>query len=415
MDLKEQSPAPTRAFMMAWVFALAFYFLEYAARSAPAVMIPQLSAAFGTTALGVSAIIGLYYYTYSILSLVAGAALDRYGAQSPISAGVVVLGFGCLLFSVPAALAGDVGRLLQGAGSAFAFTGAVYLASRGFSPRVLATAIGATQCVGMLGGSAGQFAIGPMIEQGIGIHTLWIGLGVLCLLNGVLLFAVTPKETPGAQAKEGVIGSMLKPYKVVFSNPQSYLCGVIAGLLFAPTTIGDMTWGVATFQNDVKFSYHEAVLTASMVPLGWVIGCPLLGWLSDSIGKRKPVIIGGAAFMAIALAQIVFLPSLLPAALGMLFFGIASGAAMIPYSSMKEVNPDRVKGSATGAINFLVFGITAGMGPVYAHLVGKTLANAVDPTVHFRQGGSFWITCTIGAICASFFLRETGRAAQPQL
>jgi len=47
-----------RRYVMAWALALMFYFLEYAARSSPAVMIPQLSAAFGTTAVGVSAIIG---------------------------------------------------------------------------------------------------------------------------------------------------------------------------------------------------------------------------------------------------------------------------------------------------------------------------------------------------------------------
>ena len=53
----------TRAFQIAWGLALFFYFLEYAARSAPAVMIPHLSLAFGTTAVGVSAILGTYYYT----------------------------------------------------------------------------------------------------------------------------------------------------------------------------------------------------------------------------------------------------------------------------------------------------------------------------------------------------------------
>jgi fucose permease len=45
-------------------------------------MIEQLSLAFGTTAVGVSAILGTYYYTYSITSLIAGAALDRAGAKN---------------------------------------------------------------------------------------------------------------------------------------------------------------------------------------------------------------------------------------------------------------------------------------------------------------------------------------------
>jgi len=39
----------TRAFQIAWGLAMCFYFLEYASRSAPAVMIPELTQAFGMT------------------------------------------------------------------------------------------------------------------------------------------------------------------------------------------------------------------------------------------------------------------------------------------------------------------------------------------------------------------------------
>jgi MFS family permease len=412
--LQGQKQPLAKAFVVAWGFALGFYFLEYAVRSSPSVMIPQLSSAFHTTAFKVSTIIGIYYYTYSVLSLVAGAALDHLGAKRTVPVGAVVLGLGCLLFGAPAVVAGDLGRLLQGAGSAFAFTGAVYLAVHGFSARFLATAIGATQCVGMLGGSAGQFVVGPLIAHGLNVRILWVGMGALCLANGVLLFLVTPRQQLGPHAKGGVL-SLIKPFTIVFSNPQSYLCGIVAGLLFTPTTIGDMIWGVAILQKDVQFSYHSAVLAAAMVPLGWVIGCPLLGWLSDFIGRRKPVIIGGATLMAIVFAQMVFMPKFLPATIGLLIFGIASGTAMIPYSTMKEVNPDEVKGSATGAINFLVFGITALLGPIYAHLIGKTLTTASSHALHFRESGSFWIACCVAAVVVSLFLRETGRSVQPKL
>ena len=38
-----------RAYQIAWGLALCFYFLEYASRSAPAVMIEHLVTAFGTS------------------------------------------------------------------------------------------------------------------------------------------------------------------------------------------------------------------------------------------------------------------------------------------------------------------------------------------------------------------------------
>jgi len=249
-----------------------------------------------------------------------------------------------------------------------------------------------------------------MIEHGVGVHLVWVGLGVLILANAALLFVATPKEQFGPHAQEGGFGSLLKPYQIVFSNPQSYLCGAVAGLLFAPTTIGDMIWGVARFQKDLLLSHHEAVLVVSMVPLGWVVGCPLLGWLSDRIGRRKPVIMGSVVVMILAAVQVGFKPLPIPVHIAMFVFGIASGAAMIPYSIIKEVNPDSVKGSATGGINFLVFGITAFIGPIYAKHVGK----GIGLTANFQKGAVFWITCCAAAIVVTFFLRETGRAAKSQ-
>src|SRR6266478_6521652 len=105
-----------KRYIIAWALALVFYFLEYAARSSPAVMIPQLSTAFGATAVGVSAIIGTYYYTYSVTNLVAGVALDRTGGKWVIAIGAFVLAAGCFGFAVSNSVAANLGRLLQGAG-----------------------------------------------------------------------------------------------------------------------------------------------------------------------------------------------------------------------------------------------------------------------------------------------------------
>jgi MFS family permease len=396
-----------RAYQIAWALGLCFYFLEYVSRSAPAVMIEHLSTAFGTTAIGVSAILGTYYYTYSTTSLIAGAALDRLGAKKVVPVGIFILAIGCLLFAISTPAAGYTGRLLQGAGSAFAFTGAVYLAAHGFSGRWLATAIGVTQCIGMLGGAAGQFVVGPWLEHGVAWQSIWHWLGIACVVVGVLLFFVAPSESR-AQSSGSGLASLVRPYAIVFRNPQSYLCGAVAGLLFVPTTIGDMTWGVAFFQRDRMFSYHDAVVTGSLVPLGWVIGCPLMGWLADQMGRRKPALIGGAVVMLLAAALITFSTGHQAAQIGCLVFGIASGAAMIPYTLIKEVNPDEVKGSATGGINFLTFGVTALIGPIFADLLGKGFASTQNHVAHFRQSGLFWLAGIALAICLSAFLRETG-------
>jgi len=399
----------TKYFIIAWVFGLLFYFLDYVLRAAPAVMIPELSKAFGVTTVGLVSIIGTYYYTYSVCSLIAGIALDKFGAKYSVFAGALILGIGSLLFIIANYYAGVTGRLLQGAGCAFAFPGCVYLATKGFSPRSLATAIGFTQCIGMLGGSAGQFVVGPLLSNGMDQKTFWIVGGIVTILVAVGLLMVIPKNEIKQEAVLSVApASFLSPYKIVFSNPQSWLCGIISGLLFAPTTIFAMTWGVAFFQKDRAFDFHAATIACAMVPMGWVFGCPLLGYFTDKIGKRKPVLIGGAILMIISLGQLLFLPELFPAYVSTFMLGVASGAAMIPYSIIKESNPDHVKGSATGAINFITFGVTTLVSPLFSYLFGKTLPAATDKSAHFQSAGLFWIAGIAIAVIVALLLKETG-------
>src|SRR5438034_8834348 len=99
----------------AWLLVAVYYFYQYALRSAPSVMMPQLKEAFGVNALGVSAIVGMFYYGYSPFSLVAGAAIDRFGTRRVVPTGAALVGIGAMLFGTGNVVAANVGRFLQGA------------------------------------------------------------------------------------------------------------------------------------------------------------------------------------------------------------------------------------------------------------------------------------------------------------
>ena len=185
---------------------------------------------------------------------------------------------------------------------------------------------------------------------------------------------------------------------------------MISGLLFAPTTIFAMTWAVAFFEKDKNFVFHDAAITSAMVAFGWVFGCPLLGFITDKIGRRKPVLIGGAIVMILSLLQLIYLPELYPAKISMFILGLGSGAAMIPYSVIKETNPDFVKGSATGAINFITFGVTTLLNPLFSKWFGKSLGLSTG-NLHFQHAILFWISGIVLAILISLLLKETGNKA----
>lgn len=403
------------AAVTAWLLVAVYYFYQYALRSAPSVMMPQLSEAFGVNALGVSAIVGMFYYGYSPFSLVAGTAIDRFGAKRIIPIGAAMVGFGALLFGTGSVAAAHCGRFLQGAGGVFALVGAVYLVTKNFPAASAASFIGATQMFGMAGGSVGQFCVGPLIKQGLPWGQFWIYAGILGLVISGCLLAFLPKEErKSAAAGAGGLASLLVPLRQVFLNPQSILCGLVSGLLFIPTTIFGMTWGVRFLQEARGREYETAVTMAATVPLGWMIGCPLLGFISDRLGRRKPVIFGGTFALLAVLAWVLFGdPAVLRGPVVGILMGVASGAAMLPYTVIKEANPPELGGSATGIINFLNFTFSALLGPVFgARLVPGTQGEGVTGLEHYQAGFKPLLFGILLALVLTWFLKETGPAAR---
>ena len=402
-----------RAVTVAWLVTALYYFYQYTLRSAPAVMMPQLSEAFGLSAVGVASMVGLFYYGYSPFSLIAGAAMDRLGPRMVVPIGAAAVGIGAMLFATGDSTIASAGRFLQGAGGVFALVGAIFIVSTHFPPSQAATLIGATQMFGMAGGSAGQFLVGPLIASGVAWNVFWIGMGIAGLGIAVVLYLLLPAPAPAPRQPDW-LRTAGRAMGVVFRNPQSILCGMIAGLLFIPTTIFDMVWGVRFLQDARGIDYGEAVMRSAAVPFGWIIGCPLLGWMSDRMGRRKPVIVGGAAVLFGCLLWILYGPAgvLPPYVLG-LVAGIASGAAMLPYTIIKEANPSNMAGTATGVINFLNFTFSALLGPVFGSLLAAVSGGAARMSLEHYQTAFEPLLYGVGlAIICTLLLKETGRAAR---
>jgi MFS family permease len=222
-----------------------------------------------------------------------------------------------------------------------------------------------------------------------------------------------PKETAPSASGAGGFASLVVPLGKVFRNPQSILCGLIAGLLFVPTTIFGMTWGVRFLQEARGREFESAVTLAATVPLGWMIGCPLLGFISDRLGRRKPVILGGTLMLMGLFAWVLFgNPSILRGPAVGILMGIASGAAMLPYTIIKEANAPELGGSATGVINFINFTFSALLGPVFgARLVRLAEASEKTGLEQYQAGFQPLLFGIALALVLTCFLKETGPAA----
>ena len=293
-----------RTATVAWLITAVYCFYQYTLRSAPAVMMPQLSDAFGLTATGVASMAGLFYYGYSPFSLVAGVAMDRLGPRRVVPLGAAVVGIGALLFA-----SGD--SQLRASDDSSRGRRSVRARRRGlyrhdelpcFARRDPHRRDADVWHGRRLGGSVRRRtdnrswrSVEHLLDRD---GYRWPGRSARCS-SSFCRPRTGGRRDDWLQAGARALG-------VVFRNPQSILCGMIAGLLFLPTTIFDMIWGVRYLQEARGFDYASAVLRSAMVPLGWIIGCPLLGFVSDRIGRRKPVIVAGAVVLLACLAWILY-------------------------------------------------------------------------------------------------------------
>jgi hypothetical protein len=78
-------------------------------------------------------------------------------------------------------------------------------------------------------------------------------------------------------------------------------------LLFLPTTVGAMTWGVSFLQEGWHVDYTQAADRAATVAMGWVFGWPILG-TSRIVSDAANRVFAGTPLMLAAMLAIAYLP-----------------------------------------------------------------------------------------------------------
>jgi MFS family permease len=93
--------------------------------------------------------------------------------------------------------------------------------------------------------------------------------------------------------------------------------------------------------------------------------------------------------------------------------GIASGAAMLPYTVIKEANPPQYSGTATGVVNFLNFTFSALLGPVFGLVLRSVSGGSPSASLeHYQTTFEPLLSGVVLAVVLTFFLKETGPAAR---
>lgn len=357
---------------MGWLVGSLFFFYAWILRVSPSVMVEDLMRDFAVGGAVVGNLSALYFYGYAGMQIPVGLLLDRFGPRRLMTAAAALVAVACLLFAWSHGLAGaSVTRFLIGAGCAFSLVGAMAVAGQWFPRERFALLAGLAMMFGMAGGIFGQAPL-RMAVNASDWRTTMAWLAIIGLILTVAAWCLVRDARRGS----GGLAAVIKGLRQVAANRQTWL-NALAGLgATAPLLAFAGLWGVPYLQAVHGIDRVSAGAVTSVTFIGWGVGAPLIGWLSDRFRNRRTPLIAGLTLSALSLSAILYLPGVPLWLVSALCFGVGFGgsAQIVSFALVREHNPPQLSSTAIGIINALV----TGAGAVFQPLVGWLLDVAWD-------------------------------------
>lgn len=363
-----------------WLLALLFFFYEFFLRIFLGTVASDIIHQLHLTAREFSFIAAAYYLTYGLMQIPVGFLIDKFGARLClfVSSFVCALGVFCLSLAHGFFLA-FVGRLLIGFGSSFAFVSFMLLILRWFPRRHFSLVSGLSIFLGSIGPLLAGAPLAYLYKM---LDGDWRGILVGCGIFGVALSAALGLFVRnGPQKKEEAIiflfrkEGIWKYLLLLFRNTQVWLILLYSGTTYVVLPIFAAYWGTIFLQAR-GISLVQAAFIISMVWIGYAIGSPLLGKLSDHFKLRKPFLYLPALLGAIVSALILYAPFQSEWILVILFIfvGIGGAGQTLSFTFILEQVQQKLHSSALG-INSAGSTLAAALFPILVGTIiqwGKT-------------------------------------------
>jgi len=362
-----------------------FYSYEYLLRIAPSAMESALRQHFDLTATGFGHISSLYYLAYVPMQLPVGLLLDRYGPRRLLSFACLVCVIGTFVFTSTNnfAVAG-IGRFLVGLGSAFAFVGVLKLATLWLPENRLAMVSGMTAALGTIGAMLGDNFLEIFVVKFGWVKTLNVTAAFGILLMFLLWAGI--RDNKGRHRQHGTVANFSKGFRdlsLIARNKQIWLNGLYGCLVYLPTTVFAELWGIPYLRHAHGMSGNAAGMANSILFLGFTIGAPLMGYISDRLARRKFPMLFGATGAAMIMLVILYYPGLTEGKIQILMFvlGLLYSAQAIVFAVGRELSPGEAGGTAMALTNMIVMLGAMLLQPLVGYLLDFSASRQINSAV----------------------------------
>lgn len=374
-DAQPVPPGGGRAWVI-WFLGASCFGYAFFHRVAPSVMVTDLMREFAVGAAVLGNLSALYFYTYAGLQIPVGVMIDRWGARAMIAISVTLAAAGGLVFALAPSIYPAYGaRLLIGAGSAVAFVGTLTLVSRWFPPHRFAFLSGMTMMIGLAGGVTSQGPLAHVVEQ-IGWRNMQLAGAAFGFALALAVWLIV-RNSPGPRPREAAPGAgdqrpgLMATLATVVGRPQVWNIALVAAAMSGPMLAFGGLWGVPYMKLRYGLDRPDAAFCTSLLFIGWAVGAPLAGWLSDHLGRRKAPLLLAASLPLLSMVVLFFGPDLsLTAASALIFFiGLSSSMMVLCFALGREISRPDTHGTVTGFVN----AFTVGSGALLQPIIGLML------------------------------------------
>lgn len=395
-----------------------YYCYEYFLRISPSVMTPELMRAYNLDGAEVGSLAAFYYHAYVPMQIVVGLLMDRYGPRRLLTFACLLCALGTYLFACSHNIfIAQAGRFMVGFGSAFAFVGAIKLATIWLPPNRFALLSGIIMCLGMVGGMIGDFLLREMVDA-IGWKVTTYVAAIAGVILAIIIWSIIRDKNPDnkhAHHEFLDFGTLFHNLWGILKNLQIWLNGLVGLMLYLSLSVFAELWGISYLEQAHGLSKMKAAGANSMVFLGWAIGAPFWGWFSDIIERRCMPISIATTIALVLTCILLYVPSLPIIVIYILLFGFGFMASVqiLTFAIAHEISPLKITATAIALTNMLVM---VG-GNIFQPITGIILdlfwsgtmveGARIYPATAYQWALSVLPLCLILAIIMMFFLRET--------
>lgn len=353
--MKRKLSEPIHAWII-WLLSALFMFYKYALEVSPSVMTNTLMRAFHINGTQLGNLAACYFYSYLLFQIPAGLLLDKYGPRIVTTIAIGCCAFGSILFAKSETFfMAIVGRFLTGAGAAFAAISCLKLIANWFPYKQFAFMAGLMMTVAMLGAVGGQAPLAAFIEK-LNWRSAMEIIGIAGIVLGVLFWLIVRDISSSHRLDKHMAPAKVKfipTLKKIFKHPQSWLLSIFSGFAFGPVMVFGGLWGVSFLSEAYLLTHNTAAKMLSLIFIGFAVGAPIFGWLSDFLGNRKIVMFWGTCSSLLFLSAIIYFPYLsnLLLILFLFLFGVAISSFLICFTMIREIHPPIFAATAVGFMN----------------------------------------------------------------